>query len=59
MSGSAICRNEEQPEKAEEPIDVTVSGIASCLKEEQPEKAELEIDVRPQPNTTFVTPVQL
>ena len=46
---------EEQPEKAEEPMSVTLLGIVREVREEQPEKAEEPIVVTPSPMITCLT----
>ena len=44
---SVIDDKEEQPEKAETPMVVTLSGILMLASEVQPEKAPMSIDVTP------------
>ena len=44
-NGKVIDSKEEQPEKADPPIEVTLSGITIEVKDEQPEKADPPIEV--------------
>ena len=40
-----ICVNDEHPEKAEFPIEVTEEGIVICVNDEHPQKEEFPIEV--------------
>ena len=43
--GIDICVNDEHPENAEDPIEITDEGIEICVKDEHPEKAPSLISV--------------